>query len=147
MNSKFLLLSIISLLIVIVGGSTVILLTQQPTENKHVLLETSFSLNIGESATLSDQGIVVHFTNVLEDSRCPEDVECFWEGTVSLALEISYEGSYLGEYILNSSNLHKASFMGYYVKLLILDPYPVSTVTIQKSEYIGTFIVSEYGLD
>jgi hypothetical protein len=37
--------------------------------------------------------------------------------------------------------------MDYYAKLIVLDPYPISTETIQKSEYNGSFTVCQYGLD
>ncbi len=147
MNSNLLFLSVVSLLTIIFGVGFVFLFLQSPMENNQAQLDTQFSLNIGQSATLPEQGIKFYFTDVLEDSRCPSDVECFWEGTVSLAINIIFEGSNLGEYILNSSNLHKASFMGFYVKLKVLAPYPVSTEVIQKSEYVGTFIISEYGSD
>lgn len=147
MNSNLIFLSVVSLLTIIIGAGTIFLLLQEPMENNQVQINTQFSLNIGQSVTLPEQGIKIYFTDVLEDSRCPSDVVCIWEGTVSLAINIFYQGSNLGEYILNSSNLHKASFMGFFVKLKVLAPYPVSTETIQKSDYNGTFIVSEYGSD
>ena len=147
MNSNLLFLSVVSLLTIFIGAGTIFLVLQEPTENNQAQLDTQFSLNIGQSVTLPEQGIKIHFTDVLEDSRCPSDVVCVWEGTVSLARNIFYQGSNLSEYTLNSSNLHKASFMGFYAKLKVLAPYPVSTETIQKSDYNGIFIVSEYGSD
>jgi hypothetical protein len=146
LTSKLIFLGVFSLITIIAGGGTVFLLLQESMENNQVSLDTEFSLKIGQSVNLQEQGIVIEFTDVLDDSRCPSDVECIWEGTVTLALKIYVQGSNLGEYILNSSNLHKASFLGYYVKLKVLNPYPISTETIQMSEYSGTFIVGEYGL-
>ena len=120
-------------------------LLQQPTEVEN--LDNEISLFIGESATFQDHGIKLKFVDVLEDSRCPSDVDCVWEGTVSLSINIQYKSQNLGDYILNSSNLHKASFMGYYVKLKTLEPYPISTETIPKTSYNATFKVAEYGPD
>lgn len=147
MNSKILFVGTIMLCITVISSGIVILLTIYTPSYNHASLDTPFSLKIGEYITLDDPGIVIHFTDVLEDSRCPTDVECIWEGNVSLALQISYQGSFLGEYTLDSSNLHKAAFMDYYVKLKILEPYPVSTETIQKADYNGTFVLGQYGLD
>lgn len=101
----------------------------------------------GESVTFKDHGIKLNFLDVLDDSRCPSDVDCVWEGTVSLMINIQYNSQDLGNFILNSSNLHKASFMGYYVKFKELEPYPISTEIILKTSYNATFIVAEYGSD
>jgi hypothetical protein len=62
-------------------------------------------------------------------------------------INIQYNGQDLGNFILNSSNLHKASFMGYYVKFKELEPYPISTEIIPKVSYRATFTVDEYGPD
>ncbi len=120
---------------------------QQPTEPNYAEIDTDLSLYIGESVVIKNHEINLKFVDVLSDSRCPSDVECVWEGTVSLMINIEYNDQDLGDFILNSSNLHKASFMGYYVKFKELNPYPISTEIIQKSEYVATFSVSEYGPD
>ena len=108
---------------------------------------TNVSLHIGESVVIKDHGIKLKFVDVLDDSRCPSDVECVWEGTVSLMINIRYNQQDLGDFILNSSNLHKASFKGYYAKFKTLEPYPISTETIPKASYCATFRVDEYGPD
>lgn len=120
---------------------------QQPPEENFVQINTDISLYIGESAIIKNHGVKMKFVDVLEDSRCPSDVECLWEGTVSLLINIQYNGEDLGNFVLNSSNLHKASFMGYYVKFKELEPYPISTETIPKSSYYAIFSVKEYGPD
>jgi hypothetical protein len=122
------------------------MLQESPEEN-FIQINTDISLYIGESVIIKNHGIKLKFVDVLEDSRCPSDVECLWEGTVSLLINIQYNGEDLGNFVLNSSNFHKASFMGYYVKFKELKPYPISTETIPKTSYRATFSVDEYGPD
>ncbi len=110
-------------------------------------MNTPFSLKIGESTNIDEPKIIIKFIDVLEDSRCPSDVQCVWEGTVSIEINIIYEDENLGNKILNYSNLHKVSFIGYYIKYLDLSPYPISTEIIEKGSYNASFVVSEYGSD
>ncbi|MFX0210730.1 MAG: hypothetical protein ACFFDT_32425 [Candidatus Hodarchaeota archaeon] len=147
MISKKVLFTLISLVTIIIGTAIGYFMLQQPTEDNFSEINTDISLYIGESVIIKDHGIKLKFVDVLEDSRCPSDVECVWEGTVSLLINIQYNSEDLGNFILNSSNLHKASFMGYYVKFKELEPYPISTETIPKSSYRATFSVDEYGPD
>ncbi|MHA2296081.1 MAG: hypothetical protein ACXADA_08680, partial [Candidatus Hodarchaeales archaeon] len=62
----------------------------QPTEVNFAEIDTEISLYIGESVIIKDHGIKLKFVDVLHDSRCPSDVECIWEGTVSLMINIQY---------------------------------------------------------
>ena len=49
----------------------------------------SLRLGLGESATR--EGETVAFRAVIEDSRCPPDVQCVWAGRVQVRLEVSGE--------------------------------------------------------
>jgi len=130
-----------------IGTTIAYMVFQQPTEVNTAEIDTDFSIFLGESIYINGYGIKITFVDVLADSRCPSDVICFWEGTVSLEINIRYNNQNLGNFILNSSNLHKASFIGYYVKYKELEPYPISTEIISKPSYHATFSVHEYGPD
>ncbi|MFX0016745.1 MAG: hypothetical protein ACFFB2_18835 [Promethearchaeota archaeon] len=144
----FILISyLISLFTIIIGPMIAFFLLPQPTEVNFGEIGTDISLHIGESVIIKDHGIKLKFVDVLDDSRCPSDVECVWEGTVSLLINIQYRRQDLGDFILNSSNVHKVSFMGYYVKFKELEPYPISTEIIPKASYFATFNVDEYESD
>jgi hypothetical protein len=43
-------------------------------------LDTPFTLRVGESAVLDEPAVVITFTAVTHDSRCPVDVVCVWSG-------------------------------------------------------------------
>jgi hypothetical protein len=147
MFSKGILLILISLITIIIGTTIAYTMLQQPTEENYAKIDTDVSLYIGESVIIKEHRIKLKFVDVLEDSRCPSDVICVWEGTVTLKINIQYNNQDLGDFILNLTNLHKVSFMGYYVKFIELEPYPISTEIIQKSSYHATFKVGEYGPD
>ncbi|UCE12408.1 MAG: hypothetical protein JSV04_09435 [Candidatus Heimdallarchaeota archaeon] len=144
----FTLISLFTIIIgTIIGPMFAFFMLLQPTEVYFAEIGTEISLYIGESVAIKDHGIKLKFLDVLDDSRCPSDVQCIWEGTVSLMINIQSDSEDLGNFILNSSNLHKASFMGYYVQFKELEPYPISTEIIPKASYYATFIVNEYGSD
>ena len=81
--SKSVLLTLISLLTIIIGATMAYIMFQQPSEINFAKLDTEISLYIGESVIINDHGITLKFVDVLDDSRCPSDVECVWEGTVN----------------------------------------------------------------
>ena len=45
-----------------------------------------FILEAGDSARIGDTNLVLMFDSVSEDSRCPRDVACIWEGNARLKL-------------------------------------------------------------
>jgi hypothetical protein len=49
----------------------------------------SFVLALGESASLRGENLSVRFVSMLEDSRCPRDVQCIRAGNAGIRLEIS----------------------------------------------------------
>jgi len=56
-------------------------------------LGEEFSLHIGESIGIIGEDLEIEFVEVSEDSRCPKDVTCIWEGRVTAVVEISTGGS------------------------------------------------------
>ncbi len=49
-------------------------------------LDQEFGLHGGQEATISGANLSLRFTDVLEDSRCPTQVECFWTGQARIAV-------------------------------------------------------------
>lgn len=94
------------------------------------------TLGVGASA------LGVHITprEILEDSRCPTDVECIQAGTVRLRTSISF-GNGPSEYELELSG---ASIVGdeREVRLIHVAPEPVSAKRIETSEYTFTFEIT-----
>lgn len=59
------------------------------TSSARAQLGEEFSLALGDSIPLDGTPYVVVFEKVLEDSRCPLDVTCVWEGNARVAIGLS----------------------------------------------------------
>lgn len=89
-------------------------------------------LAVGDMA-LSDNGSDFTFTfkDVLEDSRCPSEVTCFWEGRIVLEF-LATENSDTATIILATENsrdgdsLLDGQFKQHTFRLLEVNPYPKS---------------------
>lgn len=51
-------------------------------------LDTEFTLSLGDSVPLDGSPYLVKFAGVLEDSRCPVETTCIWEGNARIQLEL-----------------------------------------------------------
>ena len=87
--------------------------------------------------TVSYENLKFYFYDI-EDSRCPSDVTCIWEGRVLTMTRISNATLDIGGY-RNIGNVEK-SFPPYVVTLKDLQPYPVNT---EKPNYVATMFVWE----
>lgn len=121
------------------------------TNASSIALGYPFKLTVNQIAYLEQADLNFRFVNVTEDSRCPSDVQCVWAGQVSILVETirASSGDVVGDFTLTVvagggagfNDSSTASVEGYVVKLASVEPYPVSTKTIQLSEYIATLIV------
>ncbi len=106
--------------------------------------ESSIDLKIGETIDISNFQITL--VNILDDSRCPTDVTCIWEGTVSAEIKMIKDGESRGTYVIPiglADGIESQLIDDFYVMLYDVKPYPVSTKQIESSEYVATLIVSQ----
>ena len=118
----------------------------QPDSIVNVKLDVPFQLKIGQVGFLKSEQIKIFFLNVTEDSRCPSDVDCIWSGQVTVVVNIFKNFQSLGMLnltILGSDGLAIKEFDIYSIKLIKVEPYPISNQTIELSDYIASFIVSK----
>lgn len=118
-----------------------------------VTLAYPLKLSVNQTAYLATADLDFRFVNVTEDSRCPSDVQCIWAGQVSILVEYSRAstGEHLGNLTLTLMGGASSDVLvgaeGYLVKLVRVDPYPVSTTQILPSDYVATLIVLRSDLD
>jgi hypothetical protein len=107
-----------------------------------VALDRPFEVTLGERASV-EGGLSVHFLSVVEDSRCPADVVCVWEGNARIVLELEAEGEVPGRRALdtNPGFTTEARFASFEVGLLSLEPYPLSESPMNEP-YRATLTVS-----
>lgn len=129
-------------------GLAIFCLIFQPTvfaaSPKDAVLDSSFTLKI-EDAVKIDSELQLTVLNAIEDSRCPSDVTCVWEGTVSVQVNLIKDDLNLGNHTirLGENEDENQIFDGYFVKLVTVEPYPLSTISIKSSDYVMTFLVSK----
>ena len=94
-------------------------------------------LKIGEKKVLEPDGLEVSFRQLLEDSRCPKDVVCVWEGRAEIQLWLIKEGpdSIFVNVSIPQYPRSPIDVLGYRITLLQLDPYPRTDITYQPSDY------------
>ena len=104
-----------------------------------VPIDEEFVLAPGDSATVED--LEVRFLRVLNDSRCPADANCVWQGdaTVQIAATIDRRTR---ELELHTSETKPVTYEGYSIHLVQLQPYPFSSRTIQPDDYRVTVKVT-----
>ena len=115
-------------------------------EKKEAGLDTEIRLQVGETVVIQDEGLEVQFWAVSEDSRCPVDVVCIWEGQVRIALKVGETGAESEDVEVTGraghGGLAKAGFGDYQIELVGVQPDPVSTVPRQPSDYVITLKVT-----
>jgi hypothetical protein len=110
-----------------------------------------FQLKPGETAVLNQ--FTVKFNQVESDSRCPQGVQCIWQGEAKLNMldkgflvttdqPVPVEISTLNPKI----NLGGDAGVGYFLELEDLKPFPQAGNTIKPQDYETTFkIIKEEG--
>lgn len=92
-------------------------------------------------------GLRIHFKEVVEDSRCPEDVVCVWGGRCVIVLALWHGMTFLGDYELIEGEdpaLSEIEAEGYFVRLTRMLPVPTSdSGPIDPSKYTITLRVAK----
>jgi hypothetical protein len=108
-------------------------------------LNEAFTLAGGQEAVIPSEKLRVRFAEVLEDSRCPTQVECFWTGQARIAISVHPDGSATEvEFNTNPApgqTVTVADVGQYSVELQSLDPYPQTPDAIAFKDYRATLLV------
>ncbi|MBN2635222.1 MAG: hypothetical protein JXR61_03055 [Prolixibacteraceae bacterium] len=93
-------------------------------------VEKSCEINIEYQSI--DNSVKFKLTEI-NDSRCPSDVVCIWQGMVTVKIVVEKPVSETIE--LNSYNNTTDTLANYSLELMDVLPYPVSTQTTEMDEY------------
>lgn len=106
------------------------------TRGSAVALGEAFRLPFGEQADAGD--LTVAFESV-EDSRCPTEVDCVWEGDGVVGLRVTGAGEDVDVMLhTHPDSAAVARVAGHDVRLVDLDPDPVDGSAIPRSDYVAT---------
>ncbi|WP_298395598.1 hypothetical protein [Flavobacterium sp.] len=102
------------------------------------------SSKITTKKCIPKKGFHLKLVNVLNDSRCPEDVTCVWPGEVSVVVAVYNDKKFIEEktILFNSKNREENLkwFENYYtkkIKRVLVVPYPKEGVVVKsKNKFI-----------
>jgi hypothetical protein len=106
-----------------------------------------FTFGGGQEVLLARDNVRLRFAQVLEDSRCPTQVECFWTGQARIAVSVQPEGSASATLEFNTNpapgqTVKVAEAGQYSIELLSLEPYPQTPEEpIPFEDYRASFVV------
>jgi hypothetical protein len=113
-----------------------------------VPLGQPFTLAVGESVEVGGGGLFIGFEEITEDSRCPMDAYCFWEGNAAAALWAALPIGNTDHFSLNTTvdpQVHDYEI--YRITLLWVAPYPASmSMPIPPESYEVTMVVVKTGV-
>ncbi len=128
--------SIIVSLLILAGCS------DTSTNFNEVELNKEFNLQLGDSAILANQGLVIKFKTVSEDSRCPIGLRCFWAGNATVVLELKSSGADMHTVELKTYLDPKyVEFSDLIIILNDLNPYPKQDEIINPPDYVAKLVV------
>ena len=114
-------------------------------------LDEPFALEGGHQAIIRGEDLRLRFTEVLEDSRCPTQVQCVWTGQARIAVLVERAGGEPTTTEFNTNpapgqNVQTARVDQYTIALLALDPYPQTPDdSIALEDYRATLAVRRAG--
>ncbi|MFI6318641.1 hypothetical protein ACIBG8_14025 [Nonomuraea sp. NPDC050556] len=100
-----------------------------------------FTLAVGDTARLADPEYAVTLTGVGQDSRCPEGVQCVWEGDAVVTVRITAGTAAPTEHELhtNARFATAVTVAGHELRLVALNPHPKQGVTLAADSYRADF--------
>ena len=101
-------------------------------------------LRVAQEKTAPGTTIKVKFLSVIEDSRCPEGVNCIWAGVAKIKIQLRKAGKPEKEFELNTNQMDKSiTFEGHTIKLLTLTPYPKANMSYRADSYSATLTITK----
>jgi hypothetical protein len=102
---------------------------------------TSFALAPGQTAAVNGTGARITFNQVREDSRCPVDVTCVWEGDAKIEIAISQDGSADEKRVLSiKPPANEAQSGRLRVRFVGLSPVPRHADGNRPRNYLAEFV-------
>ncbi len=109
-----------------------------------VTVGQAFDLRVGQTAHVVRASLAIRVEAVLEDSRCPVDTTCVWEGDAVFRIRVEEadgEGVTL-ELHTNPTFAQQGAFKGFRVRLVRVEPPRRDGSAVAAEEYVLTLVVS-----
>lgn len=109
----------------------------------------TFVLPGGQEMRNLQTGVSIRFSDVLEDSRCPTRVECFWTGQARIEFQVARSGRQTTTVEFNTNpapgmNVQSVRVDDVSIDLTSLDPHPESPDDgLALTDYRATLLVRQ----
>lgn len=137
--------AVISSLVLVLAGCAAPA-TQDANAERVVKVGSEFALAVGELTRVAGTPFTVKFDRVFEDSRCPMNARCVWEGNAKIAIRVETAKNLEKEFVeviatnmvLDTSDrfTQRRPYGNHDVVLVRLDPTPMTGETV--TNYVAT---------
>ena len=100
------------------------------------------TIKTGQQKITKTGRITIKFLELIEDSRCPADVNCFWAGIAKIKVQLNKNGK-TSVVELNTQNEMATVFQGHMVTLKDLQPRQSTTSKYSQSAYSATLTITK----
>lgn len=104
-----------------------------------VSLNQPFTINFGQEIIIKDEKLAIKFISVVEDSRCPEGMDCVWAGNARILIMLN--GFTSMEF--NTAWYSESKFSNYKIKFITLSPKRNTKRVIKSNDYVATLLVTK----
>jgi hypothetical protein len=127
--------SLVAALLVASCGTT-------PSSPRSVPLAEEFTLEPGQTAHVEGADLSVTFESVSSDSRCPEGVNCVWEGDAVVVVSVRLGSDPASRRELHTARDSEADAGSHRVRLVRLAPLPRANASPAPGDYRATLLVT-----
>jgi len=102
------------------------------------------SVLINKRKTVVKNKLTIKFAALLEDSRCPTDVQCIQAGRAKITIEVSGGKIAAKNFEISTDDAPQTiSYGGYEIGLTDLNPKPASNIKINRNGYTAIFEITK----
>lgn len=108
-------------------------------------LNRDFTMGVRDTVHVEDVNLMLYFSGVSGDSRCPLSLWCVWSGDATVHLQaLSEIAEFEPQAITLHTSLepHAVRFMNVTIRLVYLNPYPQTQAPIDPWSYEATIRVT-----
>lgn len=125
----------------------------EASANSSASVVGGFSLRPGKRMILRGEALTIGLTSVSNDSRCPSDAVCVWQGNAEVNVKLTQGAGPSASVQLNTAAMgdpsrtaqypSQANYLSYTIRLMELQPRPKVGAAIPQKRYVATFIISK----
>jgi len=118
--------------LILIGLLIAVFACEKSVTNEGFNFDGELQIKHGEIIQSDNNKISLEITNI-NDSRCPSDVVCVWEGEARITLE--FANSITSTFELSTHDLRIDTIDNYIFNLIEVNPYPISTEILELKDY------------